>query len=87
VEKLTDEIGAKRRPLSRSVGISLGGVGAGAVLRWGQGAQAPPVAAQTPQFPLMLFPDGLRAAVGWGPGPSRIFGLEPRLGRRFKSRD
>jgi hypothetical protein len=27
----------------------------------------------------MLFPDGLRAAIGWGPGPSRIFGLEPRL--------
>jgi hypothetical protein len=51
----------------------------GAVLCWGQGAQAPPVAAQASQFPLMLFPDGLRAAVGWGPGPSRIFGLEPRL--------
>jgi hypothetical protein len=51
----------------------------GAVLRWGQGAQAPPVAAQAPQFPLMLFPDGLRAAIGWGPDPSRIFGLEPRL--------
>jgi hypothetical protein len=48
-------------------------VRAGAVLRWGQGAQAPPVAAQVPQFPLILFPDGLRAAIGWGPGPQNFW--------------
>jgi hypothetical protein len=35
--------------------------------------QAPPVVAQAPQFPLMLFPDGLRAAIGLGPGPLQNF--------------
>jgi hypothetical protein len=52
----------------------------------GPGGPGPSVAAQAPQFLLMLFPDGTGLpAIRWGVGdqPPRIFGLEPRLKTLF----